>query len=101
MELSQSIAPSLIAIRVALDLDFKEYRSEDNPKPTPRITTKIEDTVFEEELGHVVGGAEPRSAREEESIRLQRVAIQLPSTSSQILDIQHESRSRLNSYSSK
>jgi hypothetical protein len=62
----QAIAPSLIIIRIALDIDFKDYSSHDHPKLTPR--KRINDSIFESELGQVVGGPGLPSAHEVVSI---------------------------------
>jgi len=75
-----SIAPSLIAIRVALGLDFKEYRTAVHHHPHQRSTplstlvgsgsgsgsgSGENTTSFENEIGAVVGGADPGSPKEE------------------------------------
>jgi len=56
-----SIAPSLIAIRVALDLDFKAYRSTVKPRAADAPSAPADEAGgFESEIGNVVGGAEMR-----------------------------------------
>jgi hypothetical protein len=58
----QSIAPSLIIIRIALGIDFKDYCPD---KYSPQ--KKVDDAIFESELGNVVGGPGLHSVNENKS----------------------------------
>jgi len=97
-----SIAPSLIAIRVALGLDFKEYRTtvhsdhhhgHQKSRSAP-LTTMVASsegtTTFENEIGMVVGGAEPGSPKEEWSrpvVSARRLTFTGAVSQSEVLDI--------------